>query len=425
MRCIASRIEHATATVLERIAMRMPEQGTPWADLRMEIQHAQSQDIAKWRTGRAFGVAYGVSDELLEVIEQTYSMYVLENARHHHAYPSLKRFEDDVVGMTADLFHGERAVGNFVSGGTEGIFLAVKTARDKARHEKNVTSPQIVVPATAYPIWWQVGHYLNVKVVTIPITAEFRADIGAMRSAIGKDTILIMGSAPGYVYGVMDPISEMSDLAEEFGIHLHIDACVGGYQLPFLRELGRHVPDFDFLLPGVTSIGADLHKYGYTSVGSSVLLYRNADVHKYQAFQFDGWRSGAWLNPAMLGSRPGGSVAAAWAVMKFLGRSGYLELTRRVTATADRLRQGIEAIPGLTILGKPEMSVFTYISPNCEIEPIVESMREKGWFVRPSSRPPSIHVVVTPMHERVVDQYLADLKLATCGAAAMQGAQLA
>jgi sphinganine-1-phosphate aldolase len=406
------------------MTMRMPEQGTQWIDLKAEIQAAQSQDIAKWRTGRAFGVAYAVSDELLEVIEQTYSMYVLENARHHHAYPSLKRYEDDVVGMTADLFHGDGAVGNFVSGGTEGIFLAVKSARDKARHEKGVMSPQIVVPATAYPIWWQVGHYLNVKVVTIPITSEFRADMAAMRSAITNDTILIMGSAPGYAFGVMDPISEMSALAQEFGLHLHVDACVGGYQLPFLRKLGRSVPEFDFSLPGVTSIGTDLHKYGYTAVGSSVLLYRNADVHKYQGFQFDGWRSGTWLNPAMLGSRPGGAVAAAWAVMKFLGASGYLELTRRVTATADRLRQGIHAIPGLTIQGKPEMSVFTYVSSDRDIGSIVESMRAKGWFVRPSSSPPSIHVVVTPMHERVADEYLGDLKAATLVAAKTQSVQL-
>jgi glutamate/tyrosine decarboxylase-like PLP-dependent enzyme len=194
-----------------------------------------------------------------------------------------------------------------------------------------------------------------------------------------------------------------------------VDACVGGYQLPFLQKLGRSVPKFDFSLSGVTSIGTDLHKYGYAAVGSSVLLYRSSDVHKYQAFEFDGWRSGTWLNPAMLGSRPGGAVAAAWAVMKFLGASGYLELTRRVTATADRLRQGIQAIPGLTIQGKPEMSVFTYVSSRCDIQSIVESMRAKGWFVRPSSNPPSIHVVVTPMHERVADAYLEDLKAATLG----------
>ncbi len=404
--------------------MRMPEEGTQWGALKEEIRAAQSEDIAKWRTGRAFGVAYCAGDELLEVIEQIYSMYVLENARHHHAYPSLKRFEDDVVSMTADLFQGDRAVGNFVSGGTEGIFLAVKTARDKARHERNVTSPQIIVPATAYPIWWQVGHYLNVEVITIPITPEFRADMAALRAAITKNTILIMGSAPGYAFGVMDPITEMSSVAQEFGIHLHVDACVGGYHLPFLRKLGREVPEFDFSLPGVSSIGTDLHKYGYCAVGSSVLLYRDADIHKYQAFQFDGWRSGSWLNPAMLGSRPGGAVAAAWAVMKFLGASGYLELTRRVTATADCLRKGIEEIPGLTIQGKPVMSVFTYISSNGNIGSIVESMKAKGWFVRPSSNPPSIHVVVTPMHARVADEYLEDLRAATRDAAKGQRAHV-
>src|SRR5579862_3751333 len=242
--------------------MRMQAKGRPWAQLKSELEAAKSEDVAKWRAGRAFGVAYGVSEELLRVIEQAYSMYVMENARHQHAFPSLKRLEADVVGMTADLFHGDQAVGNFVSGGTEGIFLAVKSARDKAAHERQVMAPEIIVAATAYPVWWQVGHYLKVKVVTVPITAEFRADIAAMRSAITNETILIVGSAPGYAYGVMDPIREMSELAQEFGVGLHVDACVGGYQLPFLRKIGRDVPDFDFSLAGVTSIGTDLHKYG-------------------------------------------------------------------------------------------------------------------------------------------------------------------
>lgn len=404
--------------------MRMPERGRQWGDLKKDLQALQSQDVAKWRTGHAFGVAYCASDELLEIIQQAYSMYVLENARHHHAYPSLKQFEANVVGMTSDIFHGGQAVGNFVSGGTEGIFLAVKTVRDKARSEKGITEPEMLVPATAYPIWFQVGHYLNVKVVMIPITAEFRADVAALRSAVTKNTILIMGSAPGYAFGVMDPISEMSALAEELGIHLHVDACVGGYQLPFLRQIGRSVPQFDFSLPGVASIGTDLHKYGYSALGSSVILYRNADIHKYQAFQFGEWRSGTWLNPGMLGSRPGGAVAAAWAVMNFLGEEGYQELTRRVTATADRLRQGIEAIPGLKIQGKPEMSVFTYVSSNREIGSIAESMQAKGWFVRPSVNPPSIHVVVTPMHERVADEYLEDLRATTLSAEKPQTARV-
>lgn len=374
------------------------------------MQALQSQDTAQWRTGRAFGVAYSAGKELLSVIEQAYAMYVLENARHHHAYPSLKRYEDDVVAMTAELFRAPRAVGNFVSGGTEGIFLAVKTARDQARHERGVTAPEIVVPETAYPVWYQIGHYLGVKVVTIPIDSAFRADVASMRAAITDNTVLIMGSAPGYAFGVMDPIGEMSKLAEESGVPLHVDACVGGYQLPYLRKLGRPVPAFDFDLPGVASIGTDLHKYGYCAIGSSVLLYRSADRYRYQGYEFDGWRSGKWTNPAMLGSRPGGAVAAAWAAMQFLGQDGYLDLTRRVTAVTDRMREGIEAIPGLRIQGEPEMSVFTYAWADGDIATVANAMRQRGWFVRPSSTPPSIHVVVTPMHEAVFEDYLRDLR---------------
>lgn len=385
-------------------------EGRAWSELRAEMQALKARDAAQWRTGRAFGVAYCAGIEILGIIEEAYAMYALDNARHHPAYASLKRYEDDVVAMTAALFRGDRAVGNFVSGGTEGIFLAVKTSRDKARKERNVTAPRIVVPATAYPVWFQVGHYLDVEVVAVPTTPEFKADVAAMRSVIDRNTVLIMGSAPGYAYGVMDPIADLAALAAEHGVHMHVDACVGGYQLPYLARLGRDVPAFDFSLPGVTSIGTDLHKYGYCAIGSSVLLYRDADTHRYQAYEIGGWRSGTWRNPGMLGSRPGGAVAAAWAVMSHLGDSGYLELTRRVTETADRLRTGIEAIPGLRIQGNPEMSVFTYVSDGRDIASIADAMRARGWFVRPSSHPPSLHVVVTPMHEAVAGDYLRDLR---------------
>lgn len=403
----------------------MPKRGTGWTDIKRQMAEFQAQDVAKWRDRRAFGVAYAASPELLEIIEQAYSMYVLENARHHHAYPSLKRYEDDIVGMTAALFQGKHAVGNFVSGGTEGIFLAVKTARDKAHKERGIASPAMVVPATAYPVWYEVGHYLGVKVVTIPVTTEFKADMAAMRAAIDPNTILIMGSAPGYAYGVMDPIAQMSDLALERGLHLHVDACVGGYQLPFLRKLGRELPAFDFSLPGVSSIGTDLHKYGYCAVGSSVVLYRDADIHRHQSYEFDQWRSGTWFNPGMLGSRSGGAVAAAWAVMNHLGEQGYLDLTRTVIEISDRMRCAIAGMPGLSIQGRPEMSVFTYVSAKRDIGAIVQSLRAKGWFVRPSSSPPSIHVVVTPMHKPIIDEYLNDLKAAVLGVDSARGVNVA
>lgn len=401
--------------------MQLPQAGRSWSDLERDIRAAKAGDFAKWRDGRAFGVAYAVSEELLGVIERAYSMYVLDNGRHQHAFPSIKRMEAEVVAMTADLMRGTEAVGNFVTGGTEGIFLAVKTERDRARAEKGIVAPEIVVPATAYPIWDEVGHYLGVKVVRIPYDAGYRADMDRLRAALTRDTIMIMGSAPGYSFGVTDPIAEMSELALARGLHLHVDACVGGYQFPFLRKLGRPVPEFDFSLPGVTSIGLDLHKYGYCAVGSSVLLYRNADVHKYQQFEFREWPSGTWRNPSMLGSRPGGAIAAAWAVMNYLGESGYLDLTRRVTATADKLRARIAAIPGLKIQGKPDMSVFTYASSGTlDIAAVAAGLRERGWFVRPQANPPSIHMVVTPMHERMADAYLADLEAAVAANASVR-----
>lgn len=390
----------------------MPKDGRPWEDLMGEVDAMRSNDV-RWHDRKLFGMVYPASDDVTEVAEKAYLMYFSQNARHISAFPSLKQIEMEVVGMTAHLLNAQEAVGNFTTGGSESIFLALKAARDQAREERGVTAPEIVLPRSAYPVFIKAAHYLGLKAVRIPITAEFLADVAAIQSAITDDTILIVGSAPSWPHGVVDPIPEMASIAEERGVNLHVDACVGGYQLPFLRKLGYSIPEFDFGVRGVTSISSDLHKYGYSTFGSSTILYRNANLYKYQGFELTDWAMGPWRSPGMVASYAAGPLVASWAVMQYLGESGYRRLTESLRVTTQRLIDGINTIPGLQVWGHPVMSMFAFGSLTLDISSIVREMGSRGWFLRPQVEPPSIHLTVTPPHERLVDVFLSDLKEAT------------
>ena len=243
------------------------------------------------------------------------------------------------------------------------------------------------------------------------------APICALRDAITPRTILIVGSAPGWPYGVIDPIAGMGQIAQSAGIHLHVDACVGGYQIPFIRRLGYPVENFDFSLPGVASIAADLHKFAYGAQGSAVLLYRDAATHRHQGFVHSAWPMGAWSNGALLTSRPGSALAASWAVMNFLGEDGYLQLTDRLMKTTWRLLDGVGSSPGLRVLGEPHTSVFAFTADGdaLDMDRVGDAMRQKGWFIRQRDNQ-LVHIVLTPPHERVVDELLADLRQATMAA---------
>jgi glutamate/tyrosine decarboxylase-like PLP-dependent enzyme len=271
----------------------------------------------------------------------------------------------------------------------------------------------MVLPVTAHPAFEKAGHYLGVKPVHIPVTEDFRADVDAARAAITDSTVLIVGSAPCYPYGVVDSMPELAALAQERGICCHVDACVGGFFLPFMRRLGYETPPFDFSLSGVTSISADLHKYGYSARGTSTIMYRNKNIRRHQFFTYADWPGGLYGSPTMPGSRPGGAIAAAWAVLHHLGEDGYLRLAKVVMDTARALIDGINAIPGLRVLGEPDMSVFSFASDSVDIYAVADAMDARGWHLDRQQMPPKVHLVVTPAHREVVGEFLADLKAAT------------
>jgi len=329
------------------------------------------------------------------------------------AFPSLKQFETEVISMAIDLFGGDnRCCGSMTSGGTESLLMAVKTYRDWAREKfPHIKEPEMVVPSSAHPSFDKAADYFGVKIVKAPVDKEtHRADVKAMENALTENTILMVGSACDFPRGVVDPISELASIARERGIGMHVDACLGGFMLPFVKKLGNNVPDFDFSVPGVTSISADVHKYGYGAKGASTIMYRKERVWKHQFSVYTDWSGGIYISPSMRGTRPGGPIAAAWASMKALGNDGYLQLAKIVMKATKELIDGINQIPELYIIGDPVMSVFSFTSDIVDIYNLGDIMDKKGWHLDRIQFPNALHMMVNPHHASIVATFLNDLK---------------
>jgi glutamate/tyrosine decarboxylase-like PLP-dependent enzyme len=290
--------------------------------------------------------------------------------------------------------------------------MAIKTYRDWAEEKMpNIKEPEMVVPSSAHPSFDKAADYFKVKLVKVPVDSEtHRADVNAMKNAITENTILIVGSACDFPRGVVDPISELGILAQENGIGLHVDACLGGFMLPFVKKLGYEVPDFDLSVPGVTSISADVHKYGYGAKGASTILYRKERVWKHQFSVYTDWTGGIYISPSMRGTRPGGAIAAAWAAMKHLGEDGYLQLAKIVMDASRKLIDGINQIPELYIVGEPVMSVFSFTSDKIDIYQLGDRLDKKGWHLDRIQFPNALHMMVNPHHAAIVDTFLKDLR---------------
>jgi glutamate/tyrosine decarboxylase-like PLP-dependent enzyme len=375
------------------------------------MQKVREND-AQWQTGKTWSLVFHAGSQVTEFLQQAYTMFFSENGLNPTAFPSLRKFEAEVVSMTASLLGGDDATaGNMTSGGTESILIAVKAAREWGRSQRTpVSEPEMILPATAHPAFDKAAHYFGIKPVKIPVTPDFRANVVAARAAITPNTILMVGSAPSYPQGIIDPITEMAQIAEEAGVLFHVDACVGGLMLPFVRELGYTVPDFDFSVPGVTSMSADLHKYGYAAKGASVVLYRNRALRRHQFFVQTDWPGGIYASPSIAGTRPGGAIAAAWGIMTHLGREGYLDIARTVMETTTKLRKGVDAIKGVHILGNPAMSILALASRDLNIYEVADELTVRGWHLDRQQSPPSLHLTITWAHAQVADQFLQDLE---------------
>jgi glutamate/tyrosine decarboxylase-like PLP-dependent enzyme len=388
----------------------IPASGLSRDALFAKLHGARAKD-SRWQEGRAFCLVYHPGQEKAALIKEAYNMFFSENALNPSAFPSLRRFEAEVVRMCAGLFHGDAQVeGTMTSGGTESILMAVKTAREWARAtHPEIATPEVIIPSTAHPAFHKAFHYFGLKGVVVPVGPDYRVQMDAVRAALSPQTILLVGSAPSYPHGVLDPIRDLSALALEKGILLHVDACIGGFMLPFARKLGHAIPDFDFSLPGVTSISADLHKYGYAAKGASVVLYRGADLRRHQFYVYTEWPGGIYASATMLGTRSGGSIAAAWAALNAIGMDGYLALARRTMQATAAIRAGIEAIEGLEIVGDPDMSLIAFRAPDLDIYAIGDELNLRGWYFDRQQSPASLHLTVSQVHADVYPEFLADL----------------
>ena len=308
---------------------------------------------------------------------------------------------------------GERVVGTVTSGGTESIMLAVRTYRDWARSRRGITQPELVIPVSAHAAFEKAAHSFGVELRRVPLDANYRVDVEAMAAAVNRNTIALVGSAPSFPHGAIDPIPELASLAQARGVPLHVDACLGGFVLPWAERLGYTVPQFDFRLEGVTSMSADTHKYGYAAKGTSVVLYRGEELRRCQYYTAADWPGGLYFSPTFAGSRPGGLSAACWAALVSTGEEGYLRAVARILATAQLLRRWIEQIPDLQVLGDP-LFVIAFGSRTLNIYQVLEQMSQRGWSLNGLHHPPAIHLAVTLRHTQpgVAQRFMEDLNAA-------------
>lgn len=398
----------------------LPKQGVPRDEVLATIRDLSDRERETWESGHVSGAVYHGDSEHIDFLNQVYASTSQANPLHADIWPSATKYEAEIVAMTAQMFNGpetddreQRVVGTVTSGGTESLILAMRTYRDWAREELGIKHPEVVLPVSAHAAFDKAEEVLGIKMVRVPVGADFRGDVAAMAEAITKNTIALVGSAPGFPHGVIDPIVELSELAKRRGIGLHVDACLGGFVLPWAEKLGASVPPFDFRLDGVTSMSADTHKYGYAAKGTSVLLYRGENLRRYQWFINTEWTGGLYLSPTFAGSRPGALSAACWAAMVSIGEEGYLENTRRILDAAKELRAVIEAQPDVRLLGDP-LWVLAFASDTVDIYRVMDEMHTRGWALNGLQHPASIHLCTTLRHAQpgLAAQFATDLAAA-------------
>lgn len=394
--------------------LSLPQKGMSAEDVLNTLKSFKSNDV-KWHAGQLFGLIYEAGPEVEEIVKEAHSLFLIENGLNPMAFPSLVKMETEVVSIVISLSGGnEETVGNLTTGGTESIFMALKAARDWARQTyPQIAEPEMVVPVTAHPAWNKAAHYLGIKINMTPVKNDFCADVAAMKAAINKNTVILGATAVTYPHGMVDPIEEIAALAQNRNLWLHVDACLGGLMLPFLKRLGYDLSPYDFSVPGVTSLSADIHKYAYTPKGISCVMYRNRDFRKFQIFAYADWSGGVYATPCLAGGRPGGNIASAWAVFHYLGEEGFMALARKAKTATEKLIEGIRAIPQLYVLGSPRATVFAFGSKEINIYELSARMAEKGWHIESQQLPPSLHMTVSPVHLAVADKFLDDLRRIT------------
>ncbi len=401
----------------------LPATGRKKEVIIRELEALKAVEESKWKQGLVSGAVYHGAQDHIDFLNEVYALTSQTNPLHTDVWPSITKFEAEVISMTANMMNAEKVndvedaddevCGALSSGGTESILLAMKTYRDWAREMKGIRNPEMIVPSTAHAAFDKASQYFNIKMKRIPVDENFKADIEKTRDAITPNTIVIVGSTPSFPHGVIDPIEALSELAREEDIGFHTDACLGGFILPWAEKLGYEVPLFDFRLPGVTSISVDTHKYGYAAKGSSIILYRNPELRRYQFYTTTDWPGGLYLSPTFAGSRSGALSAAAWAAMLSIGEEGYLANTKKILEAAAVIKDGIRDIPELYLLGDALWDI-AFSSKELNIYKVMDYMGEKKWSLNGLQNPAAVHICLTLRHAQkgLPEKFITDLKSA-------------
>ena len=406
------------------MTIRFEDAGRPRDAVLTALEDMREGD-ADWRGGRVPLYVFSGPPDVQEIGKSAFNLFFTENALGaRRAFPSLLRMEQEVIGMGLDLFHApDGAAGNMTSGGTESILMAVKSCRDWSRSVRRDRQFRgtILAPETAHPAFDKAAALMDLTVRRVPARADYRADVAAMAAAIDADTMMLVGSAPCFPFGVIDDLAGLSELAVRHGLWLHSDACVGGWMAPFAAEIGRTIPAFDLGLAGVSSLSADLHKFGFCPKPSSAVFYRSAELYAFQEMAFDVWPSGRFGTQTLVGTRAGGAVAASWAVLRYLGREGYRRIATEVLAMRDAYIADLTRIPGMVIRGTPELANIAFGCDDIDMGQVSTRLGELGWVPGMVRTPPSLHLMMSLHHADAREAYVRDV--ASCVAAVRAGGQ--
>jgi len=409
--------EHLSLTSHLDDILELPEHGlTEDEVLKLATVYTDLGD-ADWRNGSESGTVYNANAKLTELMTKVYGMTAWSNPLHPGTFPGIRKMEAEVVRMCCNMFNGgPDSCGCISTGGTESIILACKAYRDWAREERGIQDPNIIVPVTAHAAFDKAAAMLDMVIKHIAVDPETRAvDVKAMSRAIDSSTCMLAGSCPQFPHGTIDDIQAIAALGLKKGIPVHVDACLGGFLVPFMEEAGYPLPPFDFRVEGVTSISADTHKYGFAPKGSSVILYSEPKYRHYQWFTFSDWPGGIYATSTISGSKAGGITAACWASLVHHGRSGYVDSTRKIVKTTKYIAQELGLIKGIKIFGKPQVSVVAFGSDETNIFGISDTLKNKGWNLNNLQFPSCIHLCVTMLHTEagVADKFIKDVREAT------------
>ncbi|XP_054159200.1 sphingosine-1-phosphate lyase-like [Oppia nitens] len=393
----------------------LPQTGLSDEHILRELSDYSHIGKVDWQMGRASGTVYCDGNRKLnDLMTKVYDKTAYTNPLHPDVFPGINKMEAEIVRMVCNLFNGNNdSCGTLTCGGTESIILAVKAARDYGREAKGITRSEIVVPVTAHAAFQKAAQLLNIRIKFIdsdPIS--YKVDIKSMRRAITSNTVLLVGSACNYPHGIIDDIKSIAELGLKYSIPVHVDSCLGGFLVPFMRAAGYPIPSVDFSVAGVTSISADTHKYGYAPKGSSVIMYAHKKYRKHQFSVQTDWPGGIYATPTLAGSRCGANIANCWATLLSFGFDGYVEATKKIMKTQRFLKEELSKIDGIYIIGDPLMSVIAIKSDRFNIFRLSDKLSEMGWSLNPLQFPSAVHICLTLMHTKpeVVDSFLKDIK---------------